>query len=470
MMPARARLGEENGATAVIVALSLVALIGMMVLVVDVGGLLYRRRQLVSAADAAALAAAQSCALGRSIAGVPETAADSAAQKNVAGLDLSGGIVPQETVGCETDAQGHVTVLYSSVHDLWFAGIFGANSVTVRTKATAEWGNAASGWPVPFAVTLSNTGNVFCKNSDGTPVDISETTPKDTTCAVWFSNKSSDGYFGGFGQSVFGSLNLDKWNVLQGFDCKSKDLPDNIHYAYVGGYDGSTPLKPLNYPNPTWVCNGSGESETLYDVNGLKNSTGKILVFPITDASQYVLDSSGTIDKFDVVGFAALYLEAVLPANQTDPTLTPCGPYTPTMSPVAPPAVPPPGTQHVFDLDSDPLSLACAAGATSLSVPTVTKIGSGPAVKPTDYRVDPDPITGNPVITWLAAQRQVSISFVKTVTGPCGPQPLSSNGICLIVKWEGAQLGNGPLGGNNVGVPAVRLCDLTIVGSCDTLT
>jgi Flp pilus assembly protein TadG len=51
----------EDGAVLVIVALSLLAMFGMMVLVVDVGSLLYARRALVNAADAAALAAAQSC-------------------------------------------------------------------------------------------------------------------------------------------------------------------------------------------------------------------------------------------------------------------------------------------------------------------------------------------------------------------------------------------------------------------------
>ena len=51
----------EDGATLIIVTLSLLALFGMMVLVVDVGSLLYARRAMVNAADAAALAAAQSC-------------------------------------------------------------------------------------------------------------------------------------------------------------------------------------------------------------------------------------------------------------------------------------------------------------------------------------------------------------------------------------------------------------------------
>jgi Flp pilus assembly protein TadG len=51
----------EDGATLVILVLVLVALFGMMVLVVDVGGLLWARRGMVNASDAAALAAAQSC-------------------------------------------------------------------------------------------------------------------------------------------------------------------------------------------------------------------------------------------------------------------------------------------------------------------------------------------------------------------------------------------------------------------------
>ena len=65
MMSVRSRIGSngERGATVVIVALSLVAMFGMIVLVVDVGGLLYKRRELVNASDAAALSGAQTCAL-----------------------------------------------------------------------------------------------------------------------------------------------------------------------------------------------------------------------------------------------------------------------------------------------------------------------------------------------------------------------------------------------------------------------
>jgi Flp pilus assembly protein TadG len=62
----RARLSGregERGAVAIIVTLCLVAIMAMLVLTMDVGTLLLTRRAMVNAADAAALAAAQSCGL-----------------------------------------------------------------------------------------------------------------------------------------------------------------------------------------------------------------------------------------------------------------------------------------------------------------------------------------------------------------------------------------------------------------------
>src|SRR3972149_1344243 len=55
---------EERGAVLMIVALCLLILLGMLVLTVDLGRGVAYKRQLVTGADAAALAAAQQCALG----------------------------------------------------------------------------------------------------------------------------------------------------------------------------------------------------------------------------------------------------------------------------------------------------------------------------------------------------------------------------------------------------------------------
>jgi uncharacterized membrane protein len=74
---------REEGVTLVIVTLCLVALFGMLVLVVDVGGLLLNRREMVNASDAAALAAAKSCILPATKDPLlPEEAADKYAADN----------------------------------------------------------------------------------------------------------------------------------------------------------------------------------------------------------------------------------------------------------------------------------------------------------------------------------------------------------------------------------------------------
>src|SRR5918994_2912301 len=105
----------ERGATAVIVVISLFALLGLVVLTVDVGQLLFKRRAMVNASDAAALAAAQSCA-GLSDSDDPYALANVFATENVS--IASGGIIDIE--GCDGPAFGHVTVEYEMDQDLFF--------------------------------------------------------------------------------------------------------------------------------------------------------------------------------------------------------------------------------------------------------------------------------------------------------------------------------------------------------------
>jgi len=452
---------DQDGAFAIIFALCLIALVGMMVLVVDVGGLLYQRRQMVSASDAAALAAAQSCALGATVAGDPETTADSIASDNLPStVGVNGGIIQSETTGCLSESEGHVTVQYQSQHALWFGGIFGSGPVNITTKATAEWGPAGSGWPVPFIVTLDDAGNVFCKDSNGNPVEINDQTPKGTVCSVWFDNSSTGGQFLGFGGSVFGSLNLNMWDVPEDANCGPKELNDAKDYASLGGYDGRNgDLDPLNYPDPTWVCAGPGDQDALF--TAFEDSKGKNLVFPITD-KQVKLDSAGNIDKFNVIGYVSLELVDVIDAN----------------------SLPKPGTcttKWTFNQSSLPTDLAqigsfgnpaCWTGTNpnTFGAPTLTRVqGNDPqcCTLGTDYTYDAQSHT----ITWIANRQQtVNVKFDYQFIGACGPPPNNASSHCLIVKWQEAQLGNGPLGGNNVGVPAVRLCDPAITGSCDTLS
>ena len=125
--PTRRRLrrfhDDEDGAVLLIVVFALVAMVGMLVLVVDLGSLVSTRRAAVTAADAAALAAAQSCFDGDA-AGAPVAAQQlGLANLENSGTSLSGTtstIVAQQ--GCGTSREyGYVTVKVATNQDLYFA-------------------------------------------------------------------------------------------------------------------------------------------------------------------------------------------------------------------------------------------------------------------------------------------------------------------------------------------------------------
>ncbi len=150
---------EEEGVTAVIIALCLISLFGMLVLVVDVGGLLWKRREMVSGADAAALAAAKTCSVPVANDPTdPEVQADTAAVANVGGLNGADGAIVDNPWACTVSTRtprGYITVQYSYPQKLFFAGIFGASSRTVTTAATAAWGPLAGGNAVPIVLESS---------------------------------------------------------------------------------------------------------------------------------------------------------------------------------------------------------------------------------------------------------------------------------------------------------------------------
>ena len=455
----RARANDERGAVAVIVALSLIALIGMVVLVVDVGGLLYRRRQMVSASDAAALAAAQSCVLRESD---YKAQADAFAQDNVAGITLMGpGVLDSETMGCMTAREGHVTVQYSIVQNLWFAGIFGKSQNNVTTKATAEWGGVRASNPVPFIVTMHDLGNVSCTDpATGQPVVINpETTPKGSGCYVWFDNGSGGGSFGGFGGSVFGSLNLNTWNIDADEKCNSKDLDDNRNYAFEGGFFDE--MDDLNYPAETWVCGGDGNSDSLYDDGGLRHQRGNILVFPVTDGKTIPPGETdpNKIDKFNIVGFVSLKLVEVYKANEIGGGSGTCV-VSRTFAP---------GESLALNTVA---GSGCPGSTTVIPNITITSVTDGANNNPTVYNQGQAYTYNalNNTFTWgnNMPAGNVEITFTWSQSGPCGPKPSNASAHCLVVSWEGAQIGNGTIGGVNFGVGTVRLCDLAITGSCDT--
>src|SRR6187549_3514500 len=87
---------DESGAVMMIVAISMIVLLGMLVLTVDVGRGIAVKREMVAGADAAALAAAQQCAMGNNEPDARAAAEDVLAQnKSAAVLTPSGFQAPE---------------------------------------------------------------------------------------------------------------------------------------------------------------------------------------------------------------------------------------------------------------------------------------------------------------------------------------------------------------------------------------
>ncbi|GGI04833.1 pilus assembly protein TadG-related protein [Egicoccus halophilus] len=159
------RLKEEDGAIAVVTAVVLVVLVGMLALVLDVGNLYWERRQLQNGADAAALAAARDLASG-SGGTAYATARQYANDNNPRGAFVG----PSDFVTTSSSVQ--VTARTGSLAAAGqlpsiFAGVLGVNGYATSATARVTWGNIGSGTTIPLAIcghawnTMTSNGTVL---------------------------------------------------------------------------------------------------------------------------------------------------------------------------------------------------------------------------------------------------------------------------------------------------------------------
>lgn len=155
---------DEDGATAVVVALSLIVLFGFGALAVDVGQIYQERRELQNGADASAMAAAHDCAKGLiscSITGLElndtvdeyanANANDAESTAEIVELNLTDSYITVET---ETLSAGNGFLTH------WFAWAIDHPNSTVRAQATAKWDRVPGAleiFPLAFCVDQFNT-------------------------------------------------------------------------------------------------------------------------------------------------------------------------------------------------------------------------------------------------------------------------------------------------------------------------
>ena len=287
---------SEEGAVAIIVTLGLLVIFGMTALVVDVGGLLTTKRRMVSAADAAALAAAQSCATNK---GLQATAqADALAKENV---DSATQLAAPTYTGCSsTSSSGSVDVSYTTMADLAFAPVLGLpNQTDVPAGAKAIWGPTGGGASVPLQLNANSDGSFPC-------------TTTGTECNIYFDNK-----FDTASSSDWGFLSLDTssggWPTSVAGNSTTRTCPapgtnDIRDWITGGGVEVSLVQDPSL--GPTYVCARDGQmgssSGLMFDT--LKTMIDKIFLFPVNQPPKIEINGR---EKYAIVGFIPLMITAI---------------------------------------------------------------------------------------------------------------------------------------------------------------
>lgn len=308
---------DERGVTIIIVALTLVAMMGMLVLVVDVGGLLFKRRELVNGSDAAALAFAETCASG-STASQGEIDGDQYAAANVAGLTAAdGGSVGAESDLAECDGvgspgSGYVTVQYTSPQRLFFAPVLGfGDDGNVVTKATAAWGSLAGGRIVPIVMQQS-----FIQSQDCDIPNVEE----GQICNLWYDPQT-------LGASEYGFMNLETWGGEAGGQCPAMGVGSESNAKrsnwILNNFPSSLALKgdPPG-SEPTYVCADGGQANVAWFEYLIRRmQADPELLMPVNDCSLQV-DNRGNVApcpanpwQYAIVGFVKLKLNHVLAGN-----------------------------------------------------------------------------------------------------------------------------------------------------------
>jgi Flp pilus assembly protein TadG len=485
----RLNASDEDGVTLVIVALCLIALFGMLVLVVDVGGLLLNRREMVNASDAAALSAAKSCILpaSKDQFGTAEDAADAYALDNTPRAKVSGTNIIDQS-GCETKGNGWVTVRYSADQHLFFAPVLGGGgNGQVTTQATAIFGPAGRASPLPIVLYDQAFNN--CK--------LQQQPDPDATCYVWEDNSNTQGP-----QASFGLLDLRTddptsygWDSNPGVSCSN---PGNGPDQWINNYQGGTlPDLPVHWPAPTYVCRVGGfqsnawaDLEKLVDDDDVAdlNDEEDILFFPLNRCEPVLDGSQGgqiaristsqwqevpcpvTPTQFDIIGFVAAKLIQIYDPNDVPAPGGTCESDQTILQ----------GAQNevIFDIGalvSNGGSSSCPTGAPDsvTSGPTITKVqNSAPGPQPQGCVSVPaagcDYSYANGFITWSRSgpanegPDPFRITFSWQNDGVCGIPPAGNNsGHCLILQPVDVQVGGGGpgTGSPDSNVRSYKLCD-----------
>jgi Flp pilus assembly protein TadG len=273
------RTRSDRGQATVLTVVFLVVLLGMAALVLDIGSWYRADRATQSTADAAALAGAQS------LPGDTATAsalAQQYAQKN--GGVGSGGV----TFSSKIVANDTIKVTVKRPAPTFFAKIFGKNTVTVGSTATARSEGVSSVKYVAPIVVHYKHPLLNCKGPASKPTCNPDFGPSHPT-TLNLEDLHKPG--GGSGAGAFGLLNLNYGDPTGNIGAGT--LADWL----LHGYDAELPLGTY-FSAPSANFNNSQFQSSLNAV------IGKEVLFPV----YRLLTGPGSNAKYDIIGWVGFVI------------------------------------------------------------------------------------------------------------------------------------------------------------------
>jgi hypothetical protein len=155
---------DESGQTFVLVALSMSILMGFVALAVDVGTLFRAKRQVQTAADAAAIAGALDYKYNGSVASADAVAGTASSANGVAAADLKINIPPKS--GPNTLCGDCVEVIATQPNPTFFMQLFKFNNIPIVARAVAGHGSTEN------CMYLLGTSGADFNNSGAGTIDL----------------------------------------------------------------------------------------------------------------------------------------------------------------------------------------------------------------------------------------------------------------------------------------------------------
>ena len=323
----------EDGATLVPVTLTLFAMFGLMVLVVDVGSLLYARRALVNSADAAALAAAQSC--GVEGAGEARVQAELYAVANHNDAVVVPGF-PTFFPSCDAPASSSPSGS-ARTKALFFAPVLGADAKTARDDRGKGLvgrgrdrgrGRPADALRQPVEPRSDPSGPSDRKRRHGVRVLVEQLKRRRPLRRP--TSRTRNG----------AHLSLLNWDIMPPEHCNNS-TPPQFEEWMLEGFDLPLPIDSQLYgaiegDGHTYIHRGQGNfgASLDHDIEAAA-AAGDAIYFPVNRPTTQI-DANGdvcapedfattncAVDKYDVIGFARLFIVAIHRGNQSE-ALTAC--------------------------------------------------------------------------------------------------------------------------------------------------